>query len=201
MRASLVMASARRRCRGFTLIELMVVIALVAIFAALALPSFNETVRRYRVSTAATEITDALQLARAQAIATRKQVNVAKAAIPAGSCNPADDADWHCGIDVYAVDPNAPDPLARTPSEPAIKTISAADFNAVGVQMNTGVISYNPLGFSTLTGGFAPAYVWLLSDGATPEAAAVAPNGYVNTVCISVGGQVRVLASYAASCA
>lgn len=41
-----------RRQSGFTLIELMVVIAIVAIIAAIAIPSFNEQVRRSRRSEA-----------------------------------------------------------------------------------------------------------------------------------------------------
>lgn len=198
-RSGLIMAATRQRCQGFTLIELLVVVALVAIFAALALPSFNDTIRRYRVSSAATEITNALQLARAQAIATRQQVNVAQTANP-GGCSSGSTTDWHCGIDVYVVDPNAPDPLVRTPTEATIKRITASDFNAVGVQINPGVVSYNPLGFNTLAGGFAPAYVWLLTDGADPAAAASAPHGYVNTVCIGVGGKVKVFASYVTTC-
>jgi len=192
-----VAAAGRRRGGGFTLIELMVVIGLLGIFIALALPSFNNTMRRFRVNAASTEITNALQFARAQAIATRQQVNVGQAANPDAGCSSADLADWHCGIDVY-VDVSATGVRAAT--EPTIKTISASDFKAVGVQINAGVVSYSPLGFSTLTGGFAPAYVWLLSDGADPATAAAVPGGYVNTVCIGAGGGVKVLASYATAC-
>jgi len=191
----LVMTAARQRCRGFTLIELMIVVGLVAIFAALALPSFNDTIRRYRVSSAATEITNALQLARAQAIATRQQVNVGQTVNPS-DCIPASSADWHCGIDVYVT----ATPGVRAATDPTIKTISSSDFKAVGVQTSVGVVSYTPLGFSTLTGGFAPSYVWLLSDGADPATASAAPHGYVNTVCIGVGGKVKVVASYATNC-
>lgn len=50
-----------KKIAGFTLIELMVVIAVVAILAAIAIPSFNEQVRKSRRSQALSALGD-LQL-------------------------------------------------------------------------------------------------------------------------------------------
>lgn len=58
--------------RGFTLIELMVIIALVAIMAGVAVPSFTRFVNNNRVTTQADEIHRFLQYARGEAVATRK---------------------------------------------------------------------------------------------------------------------------------
>lgn len=50
---------ARNRTSGFTLIELMVVVAIVAILAAIALPSFADQMRKSRRAEAVTALQDA----------------------------------------------------------------------------------------------------------------------------------------------
>lgn len=53
---------------GFTLIELMVVVAVVAILAAMAAPSYRDMVDRYRVRGAADDVLSVLSNARAGAV-------------------------------------------------------------------------------------------------------------------------------------
>lgn len=62
--------------QGFTLIEAMVVVALVAILAALAAPSFNTTIANQRVSSAAQEVQTLLLFARAEAVYKRTETTV-----------------------------------------------------------------------------------------------------------------------------
>ena len=64
------------RVDGFTLIEAMVVVALVAILAALAVPSFNTMIANQRVATAAQELQVLLQFARAEAVYKRTESSV-----------------------------------------------------------------------------------------------------------------------------
>lgn len=65
-----------RKPRGFTLIELMVVVALAAILAALAAPSFKSFVSGQRVKTAASDFAMAAIFARSEAIKRNADVTI-----------------------------------------------------------------------------------------------------------------------------
>lgn len=64
------------KARGFTLIELMVVVALAAIMAALAAPSFKSFVSGQRVKTAASDFVMTAIFARSEAIKRNADVTI-----------------------------------------------------------------------------------------------------------------------------
>lgn len=64
------------RSKGFTLVELMVVIALLAITAAIAVPNFTTLIRNNQVQGKADELSSLLQYARSEAVTTRRAVTV-----------------------------------------------------------------------------------------------------------------------------
>lgn len=62
--------------RGFTLVELMIVLALLAIVATIAVPNFVQFIRNNQVQAKADEVKSFLQYARGQAVTTRRSYEV-----------------------------------------------------------------------------------------------------------------------------
>jgi prepilin-type N-terminal cleavage/methylation domain-containing protein len=62
--------------KGFTLIEMMVVVALVAILAALAMPSFTTMIANQKVTSAAQELQTLFEFARAESVYKRTESTV-----------------------------------------------------------------------------------------------------------------------------
>jgi type IV fimbrial biogenesis protein FimT len=81
---------------GFTIIEIMVSVAILGILIAIAIPSFSNTIKRFRISAIRDELTASLQLARSEAIRRGTQIIVARNTVNCVFDMP-DSQDWHCG--------------------------------------------------------------------------------------------------------
>jgi len=66
-----------RNARGFTLTELMIVVAVFAVLVTLALPSYNQFVRNQRVKSASFDVFSSLVQARSEAITRNASITVA----------------------------------------------------------------------------------------------------------------------------
>lgn len=82
--------------QGFTIIELMVVVTVMAILMGLAAPAFNNTIRDNRVVTASNGYAAAIATARAEAVKRGRMVSVCPSA-DGQACG----TDWSAGWMVY----------------------------------------------------------------------------------------------------
>ena len=75
-----------RRQHGFTLIEGMVTVAIVAVLVGVAVPSLRDTQERRRIDGVAAQLETDLMLARSEAVMRNESVHVAVVRDDAGSC-------------------------------------------------------------------------------------------------------------------
>lgn len=74
-----------RKAKGFTIFEMMVVLAIVAMISAFAIPAFQDVMASTRVNSVAEELSNSIALARNTAISRRRSVILMPAAADAAS--------------------------------------------------------------------------------------------------------------------
>lgn len=81
--------------KGFTLIELMITLAVLAIVLGIAAPSFSSMLQDNRASTLGSELQGALQFARSEAVKRRQSVVICRSNAGGGDCE--EGTDWSGG--------------------------------------------------------------------------------------------------------
>lgn len=163
----LMAASPRGRSAGFTLIELMIAVTLLAILLSVGLPSFQQMMRNYEVRVAAESVANGLQRARAEAVAKNARVQFV---LGAGTS-------WY--VDFVAT----PNPAARLDSKASTDGSTNATLTVLPVGATT--ITYNQLGQMVTPN----------PDGSAPltQVSLAATGGNQNLrVIIGAGGNARV---------
>ncbi len=82
---------------GFSLIELMVVIAIVAIMASVGYPSFQTLIMDNRITSQSNALLGVLQLARSEAVTQRKQMTVCPSGNASACTSPLNNK-WETGV-------------------------------------------------------------------------------------------------------
>jgi len=67
-----------RYVRGFTLVEMMITVAVLGILVAIAVPSFRNTIERNQVVTASNDLLSSLLVARSEAVKQERRINIKK---------------------------------------------------------------------------------------------------------------------------
>jgi type IV fimbrial biogenesis protein FimT len=134
--------------RGFTLVELLVVVAIAALLAGLAAPAFRDLIENRRVDGAATELAADLQLARSEAVARHRAVRLSFHADASGSCYVV-----HTGAAGACHCAPTGGPACSQPGAHAIKSMRWPGEEQVRVSANVGSLAFDPLhGTATPTG-------------------------------------------------
>ena len=122
-----------RATRGFSLLELLVTIAVAAILLAVAIPSYRSVVQRNAMAATVNDLVGDLNYARSQAVTRGRRVYVCKSS---GNASCASDGDWSQGWIVYA-----PEPDDDTPERGNILRVRSALEGQVAITGNNNVES------------------------------------------------------------
>jgi type IV fimbrial biogenesis protein FimT len=182
--------SLHRAARGFTLIELAVVLAITSILLGSAIPSFANFLRGAKLTTATNDFFSALTMARSEAAKRRKRVAMCKSS-DGKTC--ATTGGWEQGWIVFP-DPN--NDGVHQAGEPVVWQTQAiaSDLRVMGNLTVAKYISYAPTGEAKLVGGgFQAGTITLCNVSSKSENA--------REIVISSSGRARVQKTQVASCA
>ncbi len=175
---------------GFTLIEFMIVMLIMAVFVTVGVPSFQNTIRENRLATHANELVSTFHFARSEAIKRRLPVAICRT-VNGFACVTTGTAAWEKGWLVF-VDDNG-NGTFNSGTETLLRSVSGKDTSTLRANDSVldDVISFRNNGLLSNTGGS-----FNLCDAKTAD------TGTGRNIAINVTGQVvtKIGSASVASC-
>ena len=160
---------------AFTLVELMVAVAVLALLLGVALPSFSRMLDDYRLTTFSNELHHALSLARSEAIKRGRRITLCPSR-DGQWCDNA--AGWDAGWVVFA---DANGNARRDPSELLVAVGPAAPQGMIarGNGSMARYVSFIPLGITQAAGGAFQAGTIQVCNGERQRSLVISRSGRV----------------------
>ena len=130
------------KIKGFTIPELMIVVAVIAVLLVLGIPQLTKVVQGRQLVAQATEVASALAYARAEAAARSHQVVICGSNAAGTACS--GDNDWTNGWRIFADKDNS---STWTTGDELLKTEGAMNGD-VTLKANVNIFAFNYLGES-----------------------------------------------------
>ncbi len=177
--------------RGFTIIEVLVVIAVAGVLLALATPSMARFVAEWRVKDAANSIIGQLRLARVEAIRTSRPVILCPSASGGASCAASTATEWKDGWLLFVDNDNSG--TYASSKDKLLKKQGPLKGLAGLTKNQDGYLTFWPTGIMRLSAGTSR-----LSIGSSyqEDGQSVIQNYY----CIGSTGRVRKLPAGTTAC-
>lgn len=176
------LAQTSRHALGFTAIELLIVITILAVLTAMALPSFGPVIERWRTNQTVNNITSTIYVARSEAIKRGGKVSVRKIANGTDGCTFAStNQEWSCGWIIF-VDTDEDGNLDA--GEEVLQSFQMP--TSVNVMNNNSAASFRFDRWGRTNNINAASFAIVPRAGGVASPAATA-------VCFSSGGRVRVV--------
>ncbi len=181
--------------KGFTLVELMITLAIAAIVITIGVPSFRQTINNNRLTTVANSFIASINLARSEAIKRNSRVVVCGSSNGKECTGSGYQSGWIVFVDnnndalcTDCGEATGEFVIQRVEALPSVMTLSAASGSI------NNYISYSPSGASKLAGagdGFQPGTLKLCNADYKEQS---------RNIIIARGGRVRVEKKEPADC-